>query len=322
MKNRNLVYSLVTHTLLFCVIACKEDDASLLLKRPVLSTLEVESITDKGAISGGLILDEGISAITSRGVCWGTNPAPTILDNKTTDNSGTDTFKSAMSLTGNTVYYVRAYATNSSGTAYGNELSFKTFEVMDIDGNGYYSVTIGSQVWLIENLKVTHYRNGDPIVQVTSNSEWSNLTTGAFCYFNNDAGNFDELGLLYNWYAIADVRKISPSGWHVATDSEWQSLVNYLGGTAIAGGKMKETGTKHWHSPNIASNSSGFSGISGGQRALDGGFFGPGAFGCFWTSSIESETAGRDWFLFNGDETATRYYDSKIAGFNVRCIKD
>jgi uncharacterized protein (TIGR02145 family) len=315
--------AVVLPLLLLCVIACKDDAVSPIPEVPVLSSLEVESITTTGAISGGIITDDGSSTITARGLCWGTTPAPTILDSKTTEGTGKGEFTSSLtSLTRNTVYYVRAYATNSVGTAYGDELSFKTFEVIDIDGNGYYSVTIGSQVWLTENLRVEHYRNGEPIPQVDSNSGWGNLTTGAYCYLRNDASKANELGLLYNWYAVADSRNISPPGWHVSTDSEWETLINHLGGKTSAGGKLKEAGTAHWFQPNIATNDTGFSGISGGQRALDGEFYGPGVFGCFWTSSEESETAGRDWFLYNADETATRYYDNKKSGFNVRCIKD
>lgn len=284
----------------------------------------VQKIYSTEATCGGDIVSDGGQPIISRGVCWGLYQNPTIADSKTIDGSGTDTFTSNLTeLTPNTTYYVRAYATNSVGTGYGNEITFTTYAVMDFDGNGYYSVSIGNQVWLIENLRVTHYRNGEPIPNIADGVQWSNLTSGAYCYHRNDSTVVNELGILYNWYAINEVRELAPWGWHIATDSEWETLINYLGGVSIAGGKMKETGTTNWFSPNSgADNSSGFTGLSGGQRAYDGEFYGPGVYGCFWTATEENATNARDWFLYNGNATITRYFDSKNAGFNVRCIKD
>lgn len=322
MKKAPRIYSL-TFTLAFFMLfrSCEKDEPVII---PVLSSLEPHSITNTTAVGGGRIVRDGSTTITAYGVCWGTSPSPTIMDNKTTDGNGIEEFTSYITgLTPNTIYYIRAYATNAAGTAYGSEKTFKTFAVMDIDGNGYYSTTIGNQVWLDENLKVTHYRNGDPIPNVTDNLQWYNLTSGAYCNLRNDTSVTDELGLLYNWYAIDDQRNLCPSGWHVATDAEWETLVTYLGGDKVAGGKMKEAGTFHWYSPNNeADNSSGFSGISGGQRGFEGEFYGPGVYGCFWTSTEENETNARDWFLYNGDAAITRYYDKKVDGFNVRCIKD
>ena len=118
--------------------------------------------------------------------------------------------------------------------------------VTDIDGNAYHTVAIGKQVWLVENLKVTRYRNGDQIPNVSDNKQWCNLTTGAYCNYNNDANNVTTYGRLYNWYAVHDIRNIAPKGWHVATDVEWKILTDYLGGETIAGGKLKETGTTLW----------------------------------------------------------------------------
>ena len=118
-----------------------------------------------------------------------------------------------------------------------------------------------------------------------------------------------------------DSRNLCPEGWHAATDNEWNTLVTFLGGESVAGGKMKLTGTVYWYSPNIgADNSSGFGGLSGGQRGVDGAFFD--GDGCFWTSTSENSTNARDWFLFPFNTSATRYYDKKVDGFNVRCTKD
>jgi len=144
--------------------------------------------------------------------------------------------------------------------------------VTDIDGNCYRTVTIGTQVWMAENLKVTHDCNGEAIPNVTDGATWAGLTAGAYCEYNNDVNNVATYGRLNNWYAVADSRNISPAGWHVASDAEWQTLSIFLGGDAIAGGKMKETGTTHWYSPNTgATNESGFSALPGGYRASGNG---------------------------------------------------
>ena len=131
--------------------------------------------------------------------------------------------------------------------------------VTDVDGNRYTTVKIGTQVWMVENLKVTRYRNGDPIPNVTDNNSWNVLTTDAYCNYNNDTANVSAYGRLYNWYAVNDNRKIAPTGWHVPSDEEWATLGDFLGGNNIAGGKMKEPGTTHWISPNpVVNQSCGF----------------------------------------------------------------
>jgi uncharacterized protein (TIGR02145 family) len=196
--------------------------------------------------------------------------------------------------------------------------------VSDYDGNVYNTVTIGTQVWMTENLKVTHYRNGDPIPNVNDNTAWSTLTTGAYCNYNNTSGNGSTYGLLYNWYAVADSRNIAPAGWHVPTETEWLTLINYLGDSAIAGGKLKETGTTHWTSPNTgATNETGFTALPGGYRnGFSGTFTAIGVIAYLWTST-ESSTVNA-WFRYldNGSGYISRSTYKKSAGFSVRCIKD
>ncbi len=158
---------------------------------PVLSTAEVTGVTHAAAQCGGNITSDGGATVTARGVCWSTNLTPTVADSKTTDGTGAGSFTSSITgLTDSTAYYVRAYATNSNGTGYGNTSSFTTTDSMgtvtDIDGNIYQTVKIGNQWWMAENLKVTHYRNGDAIPNVTDNTAWEGLTTGAYCNYNND----------------------------------------------------------------------------------------------------------------------------------------
>src|SRR5450759_1177427 len=165
------------------------------------------------------------------------------------------------------------------------------------------SVTICTQVWMLKNLDVSTYRNGDLIPKVTDPTAWSALTTGAWCWYNNDsATNASTYGKLYNWYAVNDPRGLAPTGWHVPSDAEWTTLSTCLGGNAVAGGAMKETGTTHWTSPNTgATNSSGFTGLPGGYRNNDGSFNNVGNFG-YWWSSTELNTTDA-WYrnlYYNG----------------------
>jgi len=140
-----------------------------------------------------------------------------------------------------------------------------TAPVTDIDGNEYATIQIGTQVWMAENLRTTKYCNGDPIPNVTDSLQWVNLATGAWAHNNNYSQYENLYGKLYNWYAVDDSRNICPCNWHVPTDAEWTTLIDYLGGEGVAGGKMKSTGTQYWLSPNTdATNESGFSGLPGG----------------------------------------------------------
>jgi uncharacterized protein (TIGR02145 family) len=291
---------------------------------PILSTNFLSNITTSSASGGGIITSDYGAPISQRGLCWNTTTNPTISDNKAISGSSSANFSVDLSgLTPNTIYYLRAFATNAAGTGYGEERVFKTFTgtVTDIDGITYNTVTIGSRVWMAENLRTTHFLNGDPIPNITDNTTWYSLPTPAYCYYKNDPTTPAVMGLLYNWYTTADSRNLCPSGWHVSTDAEWQDMVASLGGDSIAGGKLKLPGLDFWLSPNTgADNSSGFSAVSGGQRGIDGNFFN--GAGAFWTSTSENINSGRDWFLLWNYASATRYYDKKVDGFNIRCVKD
>jgi len=195
--------------------------------------------------------------------------------------------------------------------------------VTDIDGNTYRTVKIGDQWWMAENLRVTHYRNGDAIPHITDGTEWSKLTTGAYCEYDNSSANVATYGRLYNWYAVSDNRNIAPAGWHVPSDAEWQTLVDYLGGEFVAGGKMKEIGTTHWDSPNQgATNVSGFTALPGGYRSSDGGFFTLGSTTYFWSS--KELNSNHAWFreLIYINAYIARSSASKHSGFSVRLVRD
>jgi len=195
--------------------------------------------------------------------------------------------------------------------------------IKDIDGNVYHTVTIGTQVWMVENLKVTHYRNGDPIPNVIDSMAWRNLTSGAYCDYDNNSDNSIIFGKLYNWHAVQDIRNIAPIGWHVPTDAEWMTLTTCLGGDSIAGGKLKEIGTIHWPSPNLrATNESGFTALPCKYRKGDTGTFGYDS-NYLWTST-QGDYPGTAWYrcVSHNNYCVCRYIHDMKAGFAVRCVKD
>jgi len=193
----------------------------------------------------------------------------------------------------------------------------------DQEGNVYKTIVIGTQEWMAENLKTSIYRNGDQLENITDDTLWAGLTTGAWASYNNDSQFDCPYGKLYNWYAVADPRHVCPTGWHEPTDTEWTTLIVYLGLEAVAGVKMKSTGSQYWISPNIyATNESGFSGLPCGARGFDGGFYSIGLYGLWWSSS-EFDT-GFAWTsgLYNNNGGAYQSYNVKLYGLSVRCLKD
>jgi len=195
--------------------------------------------------------------------------------------------------------------------------------VTDIDGNEYEIITIGTQEWMAENLKVTHYRNGDEIPNVTENAAWTVLTSGAWCSPQNDALLIGTYGRLYNWHAVNDARGLAPDGWHVPSDAEWQTLMDYLGGISVAGGKLKEAGLEHWAAPNGgATNETDFSGLPAGQRNWNGGYFSFLIQAYFWSSTQDDDTEAWYWCLYYDHASAARDDYLKLDGFSIRCVKD
>jgi uncharacterized protein (TIGR02145 family) len=195
--------------------------------------------------------------------------------------------------------------------------------VTDIDGNIYHTVTIGTQVWLVENLKTTRYNDGDSIPLVTDNVAWSNLDTSAYCWYNNDISYKNTYGALYDWFTV-NTGKLAIAGWHVPSEEEWTTLTTYLGGESISGGKLKESGTSHWRSPNAgATNESGFTALPGGHRDVNGIFSALGDDG-YWWSATEYGTTGKVWYRnmnYNYDGVLS-VSNNKKNGHSVRCIRD
>jgi uncharacterized protein (TIGR02145 family) len=297
---------------------------------PIITTSPIASISPIAARSGGNITSDGGAPIIIRGVCWSIDTIPDIWDNKTTNGAGTGSFLSDLAgLTPGTTYYLRAYAINSAGTSYGDVYPFTT-QIYDIDGNTYNIVTIGTQVWMAENLKTTKYNNGDSIPVITY-SDPRYKYTGTYCNYDNLPGYKDGYGLLYNFYAVVDSRNLCPSGWHVPTEDEWTTLIAFEGGVDSPGAKLKEVGTEHWYSQNIASNSSGFSARGGGNRAVNidglGGYENFKYYGIFWTSSIfDYEDYGPNYAfqhaMANGNYDIGTTAVPKQYGNSVRCIQN
>jgi len=195
--------------------------------------------------------------------------------------------------------------------------------IVNIKKNDYDGLLICTQEWMSKNLDVTNYRNGDPIPQVNNPLDWSNLTTGAWCYYNNDPANGAIYGKLYNWYAVNDPRGLAPIGWHIPTWQEWVTLSNCLGGDAVSGGPMKETGTIHWIAPNSgATNLSGFAALPGGWRGQGGGFSSKGFQAYWWSSNFFSSIFPWGRMLENTSAIAGGGANIETHGFSVRCILD
>lgn len=200
-----------------------------------------------------------------------------------------------------------------------------TYSTMtDQDGNVYKTVTIGTQTWMAENLRTTKYNDGTSITNFTSANGWWELTTGAYCNYNNTTSNdtIATYGRLYNWFAV-NTSKLAPEGWHVPTDAEWTTLTTYLGGEIVAGGKLKETGTKHWNSPNTgATNESGFTALPGGDRISSGAFYGVGSTGRWWSATEDGTSSAWLWIVNYDDSNLVCISLTKDGGFSVRCVKD
>src|ERR1035437_397516 len=193
--------------------------------------------------------------------------------------------------------------------------------IKDMDGNIYHAVTIGTQVWMAENLMTTKYRNGNSILAISDKTKWDNLTEGA--YSDDNSTDIKTYGRLYNWNAVNDSRNIAPKGWHVATDSEWTILTTYLGGENVAGSKLKEKSTIHWEYANSdATNQTFFTALPGGSYWSKTGIFGVKDFGYWWTSTQKDSNKAYDRTMNSSNIYVFRYSSDKNAGFSVRCIKD
>lgn len=318
---------------------------------PTVTTSSIAFVDGNSAQGGGAVTDDGGDPVTARGVCWSTSWNPTIDDDKTFDGTGTGSFRSALlGLSPLTRYYVRAYATNAVGTAYGSNVSFTTTwdnsKVTDIDGNEYGTVQIGKQIWMTENLKTTRYHDGADILLVDNDSEWETMpeTAGAYCWYDNNPANKHTYGALYNYAAVMNgeassdenpsgIQGVCPVGWHIPSDSEWMEMEMVLGMDPGVtddigwrgydeGGKLKAVSTL-WVDPNVgATNESGFFALPGGWRHDWGLFTDIGKYAVFWTTTEYTSTEAWHRNLLNNYQEVYRNFYDKRGGFSVRCLRD
>jgi len=298
---------------------------------PSVTTASITNVTLITAVSGGNITDDNGAAVIEKGVCWNTSGTPTTSDLHTSNGTGTGIFSSNMTgLTAGTVYYVRAYARNSAGTGYGNQLRFST-SASDTDGNIYPTVVIGTQLWMQTDLKTTRLNDNASIPNIQDNGLWSAATSPAYSWFGNNPSYGNTYGILYNWYTV-ETGKLCPSGWHVPTDSEFKTLEMYIGmtqGEADATGwrgsnqgtQLKFTST--W-TPSTGTNSSGFRALGGGYRfGGDGSFNDFGIVSYWWSSTLQSDDATKAMYR-RLDSNETGVYRGgviKAGGKFVRCLK-
>ncbi|MBN2347350.1 MAG: fibrobacter succinogenes major paralogous domain-containing protein [Bacteroidales bacterium] len=196
--------------------------------------------------------------------------------------------------------------------------------VTDIDDNTYSIKKIGDQIWMTENLKTTKYKDGVAIIYPgTDNTAWEINTSGAYAWYNNDEATYkNTYGALYNWYLV-NTGNLCPTGWHVPNDSEWQILIDYLGGSSLAGSKLKESGNSHWMLPNSdATNSSGFTALPGGSRAFNGTYSLIGYSGIWWSATEDDASYAWTRNMNSDNSDAYRSNYNKKSGYSIRCLKD
>ena len=331
MKNANGYFQIVIFWAILILPGCNNETPVKSSGLPGVTTILVSKIFERSAQSGGDVTAEGGSPVTARGICWSVLPEPTISGDRDDEGTGTGKFQAFLfGLTGSTVYYVRAFATNGMGTGYGEEVMFKTQAspppvltgtVSDLQGNIYRTKKIGTQTWMTENLTAKIFQDGSGIPFVRG-STWYSLTTPAFCWVEDNDSRTIVYGMLYNFYAVTDPRNVCPTGWHVPSVDEWKAMITSLGGNDVAGGEMKETGTAHWSIPNEgASNSSGFTGLPAGIRDQLS-FMNFDISGYFWSAtSLDSDFGQIQALRYSSDDLFSDQYP-KTAGASVRCVEN
>ena len=326
--------------LLFSLTECKKDDETPApaTSAPTVTTSSASWVgrswaTLKGTVNANNYITKVIFEYdTTTSYSQTIDATPDIV----TGESYTSVSANLTGLKTKTLYHYRIKAASSAGTTYGSDMTFTTTSgtsgsviiynpgltydsITDIEGNTYPTIQIGAQTWMAENLKTTKYYDGTIIPFVISETVWTELTTPAYSWYNNDSITY---GALYNWHAV-NTGKICPDGWHVPSESEWTILINYLGNENVAGDKLKETGTSHWLSPNTkATNESGFTALPGGYRNNSGTFNNIKRSG-YWWSSTESSSADAYCRSINYSySNVDRISSNKRIGLSVRCIED
>lgn len=325
MRNHRLSLQFCTFFLLSLFLllthSCKDDDPTL----PALTTTPITNIAQTSATAGGIITNAGGADVTAHGVCWSTNENPTTTDFKTVEKQGTTNFASTLNdLLPNTTYFVRAYASNKVGTAYGNSVTFKTLDgVIDADGNLYEVVNIGKQTWLKDNLKTTKLNDGTPLSLIADGMKWYQSKSPAYCWYDNDKEtNGERYGALYNWYAV-NTNKLCPTGWRVPKNDDWVELTLFIGnntkeGQLLAAPKLKAT--TGW--PTKGTDEHGFSAYPAGRRFYSGDFNRIGEEAYWWCAYEDSKTGWARIIRDKQEYLDLNIYNTNQYGLSVRCVRD
>jgi uncharacterized protein (TIGR02145 family) len=294
---------------------------------PAIGTMDVHQIKIRSAVTGVAVSGNSAVYVTKKGVCYGTEPNPTVENSVVREIPGAGWYYTTLnSLSSATTYYVRGFATTKAGTGYGEELHFTTYRdsVADIEGRYYYTTTLGNEEWLGSNLCVTRYNNGDPIG--TTEPSFINIEQEAepkyqWAYLG-DESKVPDYGRYYTWHAVNDSRKLCPAGWHIPTDEEWADLINWYGGELKAGDPMKLISILWdiYHLPIY--DDSGFNAIGSGYRKPDGAFMELRQSANFWSSASLSGTEAYSRRIEGLTPAVTRAASSKSSGFSVRCVRD
>ena len=330
-----LIFILLIFLSLFISCTKKEGEAKVL-------TTAITEITSTSAKASGDIIDVGVG-IENYGHCWNLTEMPDIYNSrKSRTNLGsaleTGAFISDLvDLAPNTLYYVRAYAENSEGIVYGSQVSFMTNDtnliyfnqnltygtVTDIVGNVYKTIQIGTQTWMAENLKTIKYNDNSNIPLVSDAKAWEALNSPGYCWYDNDSSTYKvNYGALYNWHVV-NTGKLCPAEWHIPTNTEWTTLVNFLGGPSYSLGKLKERGTSHWITSNAdATNESGFTALPGGYRFSTGPFDSNRLANCWWLANEYNSLQASYTGINIKSVTLGYFHENKRWGFSIRCIKD
>lgn len=291
---------------------------------PSISTNPISSVTPTTAVSGGSITSDGGGEITARGICWNTSGNPSIADLKTTNGAGTGSFTSNLTgLTDGTIYYIRAYAINGAGISYGEEISFIT-PVVDIEGNVYKTVKIGTQIWMAENLKTTMLNDRTIIPNLYDIAEWADAVSLACCFYENQSFYKEIYGAIYNWYTV-NTGNLCPVGWHVPYIEEWNTLNDYIHADDSYGSdKLRESGYNHWDCTKEGTNETGFTALPGGLRnsisETNNGYYLIRREIWFWSASIP-QGSPQSFFIYCAG-TQSAHNDSYKDGRYIRCIKN
>ena len=304
-----------------------------------VATFPPASVGSTGALCAGIVGEPGDSPVVARGICYGLVSLPDLSGPSVVASGVNGPFQVQLAgLQPGASYFARTFASNAQGTSYGNQVSFSTISadylnptltygsMTDQEGNSYATIVIGTQEWMAENLRTATYANGDPIPNVTDAGQWSGSSTGAWCHYLHDVAYDIPFGKLYNWYAVVDARNVCPAGWHAGTEQEFIVLADYLGGTDVAGGKMKSMGTVGsgnglWIEPNTdATNESGFSALPGGSCSFSGAFYSSGSAGAWWSPTGGGVTAYRQLTTYFGNLEWSGA--SQTLGYSVRCVRD